>query len=158
MNATETPNKVEIENRNAEMIKKDATSKKRKVLQESSEEEEVERGQKEIKKQRTKDKNTKNSKMLKTEYSSESSEKECGYTSVYSEDEGGYEDEKEKEEFEISETFGPLDSLPKEGGYNLVQFQVSSHINVYYLKKVMGEGSGSDVEESYLRKFSKMVS
>ncbi|RVE52221.1 hypothetical protein evm_003140 [Chilo suppressalis] len=152
MIATDTPNKLEIENRNTvKKKKKDAASKKRKVLQESSEEEEEVGKSEKKKKRRTKVLNTKNNKILQ----SETSEEECGYMSLYSEEEGGYEDEKENELLEVSEPFAPLDSQPKEGDYILVEFEVS-HRKVYYVGKVIGEKCGIDVEVSFLRKSSKI--
>lgn len=45
--------------------------------------------------------------------------------------------------------------LPEEGDYILVQFEGSLR-NVYYVGKLIGDGSGSDMEVSYLKKCSKM--
>lgn len=71
----------------------------RKLLQEFSEEDEVETRQKTKKKKlRTQDINSRNKEILQSEYS----EEECDFMSIHSEEEAGYDDDSEDQQFEIS--------------------------------------------------------
>ncbi|CAH1979166.1 unnamed protein product [Acanthoscelides obtectus] len=74
--------------------------------------------------------------------------------SVHSEEEGSSED-KENKLFEIPDSCGPVDSRHEEGDFILVKFNVGTR-KIFYVAKVIGEGSKREVEVSYLRKSSKI--
>ncbi|CAH1969144.1 unnamed protein product [Acanthoscelides obtectus] len=90
--------------------------------------------------QKQKNKNTNKKKI----YQSETSEDQSDYMSVRSEEEGS-SDDKGNELFEIPDSFGPVDSRPKEDDFILVQFNFGTR-KIFYVAKMIGEGSKSEVE------------
>lgn len=86
---------------------------------------------------------------------SESSAEESDRISVYSEEEGEYEEEQDESVLDPDKFPDKLDAMPNEGNFVLVQFDTHNK-KVFYIGKVIDEGKGREIVVSYLRRSTKV--